>query len=215
MKKIGILGSGAVAKALGNGFLAHGYDVMLGTAHPDKLKEWQERPAGKGKVGSFEDTAKHGEIIVLAVKGDIAEEVIELAGPQNMTGKTIIDPTNPIAPAPPQDGVLKFFTDFEESLMERLQERFPDMHFVKAFNSVGNAMMVNPSYKQGKPSMFICGNNDSAKKDVKEILEQFGWDTVDMGKAAAARAIEPLCMLWCIPGFISNQWTHAFKLLTE
>jgi predicted dinucleotide-binding enzyme len=215
MKKIGILGSGAVAKALGSGFLKHGYEVMLGTRSAEKLAEWKSSSGNKASIGSFEDVAKFGDIIVLAVKGTVAAEAIEMAGPQNMAGKTVIDATNPIAEAPPQDGVLKFFTTLEESLMEKLQSRFPGMHFVKAFNSVGNAMMVNPSYKQGMPTMFICGNNDAAKKQVCDILEQFGWDIADMGKAAAARAIEPLCMLWCIPGFINNQWTHAFKLVKE
>ncbi len=215
MKKIGILGSGAVAKALGSGFLKHGYEVMLGTRSAEKLAEWKSSAGNKASIGSFEDVAKFGDIIVLAVKGTVAAEAIEMAGPQNMAGKTVIDATNPIAEAPPQDGVLKFFTTLEESLMEKLQSRFPGMHFVKAFNSVGNAMMVNPSYKQGMPTMFICGNNDAAKKEVCDILEQFGWDIADMGKAAAARAIEPLCMLWCIPGFINNQWTHAFKLVKE
>jgi 8-hydroxy-5-deazaflavin:NADPH oxidoreductase len=61
--------------------------------------------------------------------------------------------------------------------------------------------------------MFICENDDRAKEIVSDILEQFGWETADMGKAEAARAIEPLCMLWCIPGFIRGEWTHAFKLL--
>ena len=213
MKKIGILGSGAVAKTLGNGFIKHGYEVMLGSRDTGKLAEWKAQAGSKASVGSFETAAKFGDIIVLAVKGWAAADVIDLAGPQNLDGKTVIDTTNPIAEAPPQDGVLKYFTNLDESLMERLQERFPALHFVKAFNSVGNAMMVNPIYKEGKPGMFICGNNDAAKKEVNEILEQFGWEVEDMGKATSARAIEPLCMLWCIPGFISNQWTHAFKLL--
>jgi 8-hydroxy-5-deazaflavin:NADPH oxidoreductase len=73
--------------------------------------------------------------------------------------------------------------------------------------------MVNPSYKAGRPTMFICGNDDKAKATVAGICDQFGWETADMGKAEAARAIEPLCMLWCIPGFTKNEWTHAFKLL--
>ena len=125
----------------------------------------------------------------------------------------MIDTTNPIAEAPPEDGVLRFTTSLDESLMEQLQHRFPDVNFVKAFNSVGNMFMVNPSFPGGKPSMFICGNNQEAKNEVQEILDLFGWETEDMGKAAGARAIEPLCMLWCIPGFLRNQWTHAFKLV--
>jgi len=87
--------------------------------------------------------------------------------------------------------------------------------FVKAFNSVGSALMVNPQFEGGRPTMFICGNDETAKQSVSRILDEFGWDSADMGKAEAARAIEPLCMLWCIPGFLRNEWTHAFKLLTR
>ena len=152
--------------------------------------------------------------MVLAVKGTAAEQALHAAGAANLAGKPVIDATNPIADAPPSNGVLKFFTSLDESLMERLQGEFADVHFVKAFNSVGNACMVNPQFKGGKPSMFICGNDETAKKIVSGILDQFGWETVDMGKAEAARAIEPLCMLWCIPGFLRNDWLHAFKLLT-
>lgn len=188
---------------------------MLGTRDAAKLADWKEQAGENGQVGSFEAAARYGDIIVLAVKGKAAADVIDLAGPQNMAGKTMIDTTNPIADAPPEDGVLKYFTSLDESLMERLQERFPAMHFVKAFNSVGNTMMVNPNYKQGIPTMFICGNNEAAKKEASDILDKFGWGTSDMGKAASARAIEPLCMLWCIPGFMQNQWSHAFKLVTE
>jgi predicted dinucleotide-binding enzyme len=61
--------------------------------------------------------------------------------------------------------------------------------------------------------MFICGNDDAAKRTVRTILEQFGWEVSDMGKAEAARAIEPLCILWCIPGFLTNDWRHALKML--
>jgi len=213
MKKIGILGSGAVAHTLGNGFIKHGYEVMLGSRDLNKIAAWKEKAGDKASIGSFEEAAKFGDIIVLAVKGTAAADVIDLAGPQYLIGKTVIDTTNPIAAAPPEDGVLKYFTTMDESLMEQLQTRFPALHFVKAFNSVGNGAMVNPSYKDGKPSMFICGNNDAAKKETSYILGQFGWEVEDMGKAAAARAIEALCMLWCIPGFLHNQWTHAFKLV--
>ncbi len=211
--KVGILGSGDVAKALAGGFLKHGHEPMLGTRTPAKLADWAARN-GKGGVGSFADTAKFGELIVLAIRGAVAADALRAAGAANLAGKPVIDATNPIADAPPANGVLKFFTNLDESLMERLQREFPDVRFVKAFNSVGNACMVNPQFKGGKPTMFICGNDEAAKKIVGGILDQFGWETADMGKAEAARAIEPLCMLWCIPGFLRNDWVHAFKLLS-
>jgi predicted dinucleotide-binding enzyme len=212
MKKIGIIGSGQVAQTLGNGFLKHDYDVMLGSHDLTKLEEWKEKGGARAHTGSFKDAAKFGSIIVLAVKGAVAADAIEKAGPQHLQWKTVIDVTNPIADAPPENGVLKFFTNLDESLMERLQTQFPEVHFVKAFNSVGNNCMVNPSLKE-KPTMFICGNNDLSKKKVVHILDLFGWDVADMGKATAARAIEPLCMLWCIPGIMNGQRNHAFKLI--
>jgi predicted dinucleotide-binding enzyme len=210
--KVGILGSGDVAKALAVGVLKHGHDIMLGTRTPDKLADWAKKNS-KSRTGSFAEAAKFADLVVLAVKGSVAADALRAAGAANLGGKPVIDATNPIADAPPVNGVLKFFTDLNESLMERLQREFGNVHFVKAFNSVGNASMVNPQFKDGKPTMFICGNDESAKKIVRGILGQFGWDTEDMGKVEAARAIEPLCMLWCIPGLLRNDWVHAFKLL--
>ena len=213
MKKIGIIGSGAVAKALGNGFLKHNYEVMLGSRYLSKITPWKEEAGEKGLIGSPTEAAKFGDIVVIAVKGRYAVDVLEEAGPQNLQKKTVIDATNPIDDSTaPENGVFKFFTGHDESLMERLQTQFPEVHFVKAFNSVGSAFMVNPAFKE-TPTMFICGNNEAAKKDVKEILDLFGWETADMGKATSARAIEPLCMLWCIPGMLNNEWSHAFKLI--
>jgi len=210
--KVGIIGSGVVAQALGDGFVKHGHDVMLGTRDASKLADWAAGNPG-AQIGGFAETAKFGELVVLAVKGTVAVYALRAAGVENLNGKTVIDATNPIAEAPPVNGVLKFFTTLDGSLMEQLQTEFPGARFVKAFNSVGSALMINPQLKNGPPTMFICGNDDAAKKQVSEILDQFGWETADMGKAEAARAIEPLCILWCIPGFLRNEWSHAFKLL--
>lgn len=204
--KIGILGSGDVGKTLGSGFVKHGHEVMLGTRDPGKLAEWARANAG-ARVGSF------AEVAVLAVAGGVALDAVRAADPANLAGKTVIDACNPISGAPPASGVLPFFTGHGESLMERLQRAFPGVRFVKAFNSVGAALMVDPKLKGGPPTMFICGDDEAAKRMVRGILGQFGWDTEDMGAAEAARAIEPLCMLWCIPGFRTGDWLHAFKVL--
>jgi predicted dinucleotide-binding enzyme len=210
--KVGIIGSGVVGQALAGGFLKHGHEVTIGTRRPETLAAWGAKNP-RAEVGSFGDAARFGEIVVLAVKGIAAPDALRAAGAAHLSRKTVIDATNPIADAPPVNGVLRFFTNLDESLMERLQREFPDTRFVKAFSSVGSAWMVNPAFPGGKPTMFICGNDDAAKKSVSAILDQFGWETADMGKAEAARAIEPLCMLWCIPGFLHNEWSHAFKLL--
>lgn len=212
---IGIIGSGVVAQSLGTGFIKNGYKVMLGTRNTSKLNEWKSKNENKAEVSSFSEAASFGEIIILAVKGKAAVEALDQAGTSNLKGKTIIDTTNPIEDAPPVNGVLKFFTDLNLSLMETLQLKFPESNFVKAFSCIGSPFMVNPDFGGIKPSMFICGNNENAKAQVKKIVDQFGFEIEDMGTAEAARAIEPLCMLWCIPGIRENKWSNAFKLLKK
>jgi len=213
MKRVAVLGSGVVGQVLANGFLKHGYEVTRGSGQPDKLAAWRDEVGSRASIGTFAEAARFGDIVVFAVKGAAAETVLDACGSDALGNKTVIDTTNPLADAPPVNGVLRFFTTLDESLMERLQRRAPGARFVKAFSCVGNAMMVNPRLSGGPPTMFICGNDAGAKAEVKTLLDQFGWQTADMGKVEAARAIEPLCMLWCIPGFLENRWMHAFKLL--
>lgn len=213
MARVGVLGSGQVGIVLANGFLQHGHQVMRGSREPKKMEEWKAAASGPASIGTFAECAKYGEIVVLAVKGSAAESVLDLAGIENLAGKTVIDTTNPIADVPPTNGVLHYFTTLEDSLMERLQRKAPQARFVKAFSSVGNVRMVDPQMPGGPPTMFICGNDAGAKRQVEDILRQFGWDIEDLGAVEAARAIEPLCILWCIPGFTQNRWTHAYKVL--
>jgi predicted dinucleotide-binding enzyme len=211
--RIGVIGSGQVGQTLSRGLKTHGYETRIASRSPDKLAEFSK--SSGIQAGTLAEVSAWAEGVVLAVKGDAAEAAVREAGAANLNGKLVIDTTNPIANEPPEDGVLKYFTSPNSSLMERLQTACPDAKFVKAFNSVGSALMVNPAFPGGaKPTMFYCGNDAGAKAIVATILDQFGWDAADMGTAKAARAIEPLCQLWCIPGFRDNAWaTHAFALL--
>ena len=213
MSMVAVLGSGVVGQVLSEGFLKHGHDVVRGTREPAKLEAWRAAAGSRASVATFADAARGADMVVLAVKGSAAEEVVRLAGPANLAGRIVIDATNPIADLPPQNGVLRFFTNLDESLMERLQRLAPEARFVKAFSSVGNANMIDPNFGAERPTMFICGNDAAAKQSVARVLEQFGWEHADMGGVEGARAIEPLCMLWCIPGMLRNEWTHAFRLL--
>jgi predicted dinucleotide-binding enzyme len=209
---VGVIGSGVVGQTLAAGFLKHGHKAAIGTRDPAKLREWAKHAGAE--VKSFKDAAAFGEVVVLAVGGEVALEALKQAGAAALDGKTVIDATNPIGGGPPVAGVLSFFTGQNESLMERLQKAYPNAHFVKAFNSVGAGQMVNPDFKGTRPTMFICGNDAGAKRTVAAISDAFGWDAEDMGAVEAARAIEPLCKLWCIPGVGRGDWSaHAFKLL--
>jgi len=214
MNKIAVLGSGIVGEVLANGFLKHGYTVMRASREPAKLADWKAGAKGEASTGTFADAAKWADGVVLAIKGSAAESTIDQIGGA-LAGKVVIDATNPIVDGKPpaNGGVLQYFTSINESLIERLQKKAPDAKFVKAFNSVANGFMVNPSFST-KPTMFICGNDAGAKAQVTEVLTKFGWDTADMGPVEAGRAIEPLCMLYCIRGIGQGKWNHAFKMLT-
>ncbi len=214
-KKIGIIGSGVVSMSLANGLTRHSYEVMVGTNDPEKHSSILEKTKGNVVIGTFSEVADYAETIILAVKGTVAEEALRKTGLEKLHNKIILDATNPIADAPPVNGVLSFFTTLNESLMERLQRLAPDARFVKCFSIVGNSLMVDPDFGGIKPSMFICGNDPAAKQRATELLSEIGWETEDMGMMEAARAIEPLCILWCIPGMIGGQWNHAFKLLKK
>jgi predicted dinucleotide-binding enzyme len=211
MKKVGVIGSGQVGETLADGFLKHGYDVMRGSREPSKLADWKTKAGAKGSTGTLAEAASFGDLVVLAVKGMGAEEAVSQCG-AGLAGKLVLDTTNPIANGPPKAGLVQFFTTLDDSLMERLQKKAPQARFVKAFSCVGAALMVDPKLAS-KPSMFICGDDGAAKEQARAILDDFGWETEDMGAATAARAIEPLCILWCIPGFLKNDWVHAYKVL--
>ena len=212
--KVGIIGSGIVGQVLAKAFNNEGHIVQLGTRNTNKaevLTFKNENPSIG--IGNFEETASTADLIVLATRGSVTLDAIALAGKEHFKDKVVIDTTNPIAAEPPVNGVLKFFTDHNSSLSEKIQATIPEAKVVKAFSSVGNALMYKPNFPGGQPTMFISGNDAAAKKIVTHILTAFGWETEDMGMVEAARAIEPLCILWCIPGFTQNKWSHAFKLL--
>lgn len=207
---VAILGSGQVAQALALGFKKHSYAVVLGNRNPDKIKAFGD--ANGFAVGTLSHACEAASLIVLAVKGSQAESIVQTLAPL-LQGKVVIDPTNPISDAPPVNGVLQFFTGPNDSLMERLQATVPGAKFVKAFNCIGGAFMVNPQFTNGTPAMFICGDDSEAKAKVRTITTAFGFQTEDMGGSTSARALEPLCQLWCAPGFLRNEWNHALAWL--
>ena len=209
--KIGIIGSGVVAQTLAAGFIEQGHAVMLGTRDAAKLADYAGRTPG-ARIGSGAEAAAFGDVVVLAVKGSAALQAARDAGAA-LDGKPVLDTTNPIADTPPVDGVLSLITGPNDSLLEQLQRAHPKARFVKAFNSVGAGRMIAPDFGGVRPTMFIAGNDADAKSTATSLLAEVGWDSADMGTAVAARAIEPLAVLWCIPGFRENSWMHAFKLL--
>lgn len=213
--KIGILGTGIVGRVLGTGLAKLGHQVMIGSRTPesDKLVAWRQAAGEHASTGTFAEAATFGEVVILATLWSGTESAIELAGPGNMAGKVVIDATNPLLSTPnAPPGLALGHTD---SGGEQVQRWLPDARVVKAFNTVGNAHMVNPDFPCGPPDMFICGNDADAKKTVTGICAGLGWPTIDIGGIDGARLLEPLCILWVKYGISTGSWNHAFKLLRK
>lgn len=213
--KVGILGTGDVGQALGKGFLDKGHEVMMGSRDPDnaKMHDWVASAGAKAQGGGFADAAAFGDVVVLATRGAVNDEVIRMANPTNLAGKVLIDATNPLDASegmPP-----KLIVPNEGSAGEQVQALAPQAKVVKCFNIVGNPFMVDPDFPGGPPTMFICGNDDSAKKTVKGILDEFGWETSDIGGIGLSHHLESMCIVWVAHGAMSGNWNNAFKMLTK
>jgi len=217
--KIGILGSGDVGQAIGHGFIELGNEVMIGSRDPksEKLMTWLSKHGSRAHTGLFQEAVKFGELLVLATKweGSATENALtlaSLAGKENLNGKIVIDVTNPLDFSKKTPTLSMGFMD---SAGEEVQRWLPDSKVVKAFNAIGSAHMFKPKFEEGKPDMFICGNDDEAKKKVSEILKNFGWFAIDLGDITISRFLEPLAMIWITYGMKTNSWNHAFKLLKK
>jgi predicted dinucleotide-binding enzyme len=215
---IGVLGSGDVGQVLGIGLAAAGHTVMLGSRDPasEKVRAWvaraQERAGGRASAGTFAQAAAFGEVAVLATLWSGTESALRLAGHQNLAGKVVMDATNPLDFS---QGAPALAVGHTDSGGEQVQRWVPDARVVKAFNTVGNALMVNPDFHDGPPDMLIAGNDDGAKATVSRLAADLGWPTLDLGGIEMSRHLEPLAMLWIVHGFRTGTWNHAFKLLRK
>jgi predicted dinucleotide-binding enzyme len=211
---VGVLGSGEVGRRLAAGFQSRGYEVMIGSRDPHKpeLEEWLSGEGAGIKSGTFAQTAAHGDLLVLAVLGNAAEEAIADAGAENFSGKVVIDAMNPLdfsGGFPPKLSIAG-----DDSLGELIQRTLPEAKVVKAFNTIGNAYFVDPSFSEGKPTMLIAGDDEDAKRTVRGVLEEFGWsDTVDLGGIEGSRELEAICIAWVKIGGARGSFDHGFKLL--
>lgn len=214
MAKVGVLGTGAVGRRLAAGFHGRGHEVTIGSRDPDKpeLREWLAGEGAGIDAGTFAEAAATGELVVLAVLGDAAEQVIADAGHENFARKVVIDAMNPLdfsGGFPP-----KLSISGEDSLGERVQRALPEAKVVKAFNIIGNSYFVDPGFSEGRPTMLIAGDDADAKRTVTDLLTDFGWsDVVDLGGIEGSRELEAICIAWVKIGGSRGAWDHGFKLL--
>ena len=211
--RVGVLGSGDVGRALAKGFAGLGHEVKIGSRDPEKLREWAASAGERISSGTFADAARFGDILVLATLGTGTESAIRLAGIEHFDNKVVIDTTNPLDFS--QGMPPRLFVGHTDSLGEQVQRLLPQARVVKAFNTVGNAHMVHPDFPGGPPDMFVCGNDDGAKKIVSQLCEHFGWGVIDLGGIDASRHLEPMCVVWVLHGIRSGSWSHAFKMLKK
>jgi 8-hydroxy-5-deazaflavin:NADPH oxidoreductase len=225
--KIGILGTGGVGRTLAAKLISLGHEVVIGTRNvedtlartaPDGMggppfKVWHSQNP-KVKLVKFSEAASFGEILFLATFGDKTAEAISLAGKQNFDNKLVLDTTNPLdfsKGVPP-----KFTVTLGNSLGEQIQKHIPNAKVVKAFNTIGAHIMVNPNREEGSPDLFIAGNDSDTKKIFSSLAEQMGWQSViDLGDISQSYWLEANAMLWIHYGFKYNSWNHAFKLLKK
>lgn len=213
--KIGIIGSGDVARALGNGLVEAGHEVMLGTrdVHKKELKSWQKKSSKTKHLGSTTEAAHFAEMAILAVAWHATEDVLAQVRPE-LAGKVVIDVTNPLVFR--EDEAPELSVGHNMSGGEIVQASLPDSHIVKTLNIINHAHMVKPKYRSGVPTMFLCGNNISAKMHTATLLEELGWeDIVDLGGIEKARLLEPLCLLWVEYGASRGTWDHAVSILNN
>jgi predicted dinucleotide-binding enzyme len=212
--RVGVLGTGDVGRRLAAGFRGRGHEVTIGSRDPDKpeLREWLSAEGAGIEAGTFAETAANGELLVLAVLGDAAEQVIADARRESFAGKVVIDAMNPLdfsGGFPP-----KLSISGDDSLGERVQRELPGAKVVKAFNIIGNPYFVDPSFSDGHPTMLIAGDSADAKGTVTDVLADFGWsDIIDIGGIEGSRELEAICIAWVKIGGARGAWDHGFKLL--
>ena len=213
-RRVGVLGTGEVGRRLAAGFRGRGHDVMIGSRDPAKpeLVQWLSGEGAGIEAGTFAAAAAHGELVVLAVHGNAAEQAIAEAGPENFSGKVVIDAMNPLdfsGGFPPKLSIAG-----QDSLGERVQRALPDARVVKAFNTIGSAYFVDPNFTEGDPTMLIAGDDEDAKRAVADVLADFGWSqTVDIGGIEGSRELEAICIAWVKIGGARGAWDHGFSLL--
>lgn len=213
--KIGVIGSGDVARAIADGLVESGHDVMIGTRDTNRteLKSWHKKHDKQKSLGSTTQAASYGEVAVLAVAWHAAEDVLAQIRPE-LAGKVVIDVTNPLIFK--DDEAPELSIGHSMSGGEIVQHSLPDSHVVKTLNIINHANMVKPRYKQGTPTMFVCGNNQSAKAHTVEMLIDLGWeDIVDIGGIEKSRLLEPLCLLWIEYGVSRGTWDHAISMIAN
>lgn len=211
-KKIAVLGSGNVGRALARGLAAAGHQVTVGTREPGRpeLVEWASGSTGGVALAGSLEAATGAEIVLVATAWDGTESALAAVAPA-LEGKVLVDVTNPLR----FTTRLELALGFTDSGGEQVQRWAPGARVVKAFNTVGFELMDHPDLPDGPPTLFVAGDDAGAKADVAGLAADLGWAVHDCGDLVAARLTEPLALLWIEHAIRSGSRRHAFRLLAD
>ena len=218
--KVGVLGTGGVGRTLGSALVNLGHEVRMGARAADNTNAaaWVKETGDRASAGTFEAAAAFGDLIVLATLGVATEDIIHSAKLEHFAGKVVLDTTNPLVLEKGQPPALSI--GHTDSLGERIQRLISSAKVVKIFNTVCYGLMINPKFEDGRPDMFLAGNEPDAKRLAGEFCAAWGWGTVDLGGIESSRLLEPMVIAWLkvgltsgLPLRTSGTWNHAFKLL--
>jgi predicted dinucleotide-binding enzyme len=197
--QIAVLGTGTVGQTLATKLVSLGHEVRMGSreAGNEKAVAWAQEAGAGASEGSFADAAAFGELIVNATAGAASLDALWAAGAANLNGKVLLDVANPLDFSGGFPPVLSVCNT--DSLGERIQNDFPEVRVVKALNTVNSDVMVDPGVVPGSHTLFMCGDDGAAKREVVGLLQSFGWpaeDVLDLGGIDAARGTEMYLALW-------------------
>lgn len=206
---IGVIGSGNVGGALGTRWAAKGHQVLFGSRDPraDDMKQLVAAAGKTARAATLQETAKNAEVLLLAMPWPVTKDV--LGGLGDLSGKILIDATNPLLPD--LSGLALGTTT---SGAEQVAGWARGATVVKAFNTIGNNIMANTSFGADRPALFYCGDDAAAKQTVKQLAEEIGFEALDAGPLQQARLQEPFALLW-ISLALQQRWGRefAFKVL--
>jgi predicted dinucleotide-binding enzyme len=195
--RIGVLGTGAVGKAIGTKLVELEHEVTMGsrTADNQQAAEWAATAGERAGHGTFADAAASGELLFNCTDGNASLEALRAAGEENLTGKVLVDVSNALDFSQGARPILAVCN--VDSVGEQIQRFFPEARVVKALNTVNNHVMVDPGQIAAEHHLFVCGNDEGAKNEVRKLLESFGWKSVlDLGDISASRGMEMYLPLW-------------------
>jgi predicted dinucleotide-binding enzyme len=206
--QMAVIGTGSVGATLGRRWAELGHIVRFGVRDlsDEKTKSMAAAIKGDVKLATIADAAKGADIVVLATPYAANKDALAAAG--DLSGKILIDVTNPIGPN------FSLAVGLTSSGAEEVAKLAPRAKVYKAMNQVGFEVMANPVFAAGKPVMFVAGDDAAGKKVVLELVSALGFEAIDAGELAVARLIEPYAMLWIHLMARRNQGRNfAFSLL--